>query len=239
MGGQEAVEVASKMGTHVLVKHCRDMAQSAASVTNEHAGREYYPATVLLLSGVPLSNAEVYKAAEKDKSMAWMGSTLVVVQIADNDMSMAHVGDSRVYLLRQKELKQLTNDHSLVMEQVRLGMLSREDAESSKIGNVMLRALCAEPDVEVDLDEVWLQVEDTVLLCSDGLTRTVSDNDIARILNSYKDPQHAVNQLVVAAIENGGEDNITVIVIRTLPSKTYWLKKLAGIFQKGDGKWLN
>lgn len=239
MGGQAAGEVASKMGADILLKHCRDMDHNEERGTDENTGSVYSQVTARLADGVRMSNAAVFEAGNNDMTLTGMGSTVVAVQIADNVMSLAHVGDSRVYHLRQEELKQLTNDHSLVMEQVRLGMLSKEEAENSEIGNVILRALGAEPFVEVDLDEVWLQAEDTILLCSDGLTRMVSDEEIARILTSWKDPQLAANQLVEAANENGGEDNVTVIVVRLLPSKTGWLYKLTGIFKRGDGKWRN
>lgn len=239
MGGQAAGEVASKMGADILLKHCRDMDHIKDHGTDEITGRVYSPATARLARGVQKSNAAVFEAGNNDMTLAGMGSTVVAVQINDNVMSLAHVGDSRVYQLRQEKLKQLTNDHSLVMEQVRLGMLSKEEVENSEMGNVILRALGAEPFVEVDLEEVWLQAGDTILLCSDGLSRMVPDEQIAQILVSNKDPQQAANQLVEAAINNGGEDNVTVIVIRLLTSKTGWLKKLAGIFQRGDGKWQN
>src|SRR5262249_27758555 len=144
----------------------------------------------------------------------------VAVLVSGNVMSVAHVGDSRVYLFRNGELRQLTEDHSLVREQVRQGLMSPEQAERSELSNVILRALGAEPTVQADVDEVWVGAADQVLLCSDGLTRMVSDAEIARVLSTSPTAQGAADSLVELANEKGGEDNTTVIVARLLPPAT-------------------
>ena len=153
-------------------------------------------------------------------------------------MSMAHVGDSRVYLFRNGELRQLTEDHSLVREQVRQGLISAEEAERSELANVILRALGAEPDVIADLDELWVGAKDQILLCSDGLTRMVPDAQIAKVLAADQTPQEAADRLVELANENGGEDNTTVIVARMLPPATGWRRWLR-FFKGGNRAWPN
>jgi len=137
------------------------------------------------------------------------------------------------YLLRNGELRQLTEDHSLVREQVRQGLISAEEAERSELSNVILRALGAEPTVLPDLDEVWVGAKDQILLCSDGLTRMVPDAQIAKVLDSNQTPQEAADGLVELANANGGEDNTTVIVARLLPPLTGW-KRWMRIFRGGD-----
>src|SRR3989304_2379651 len=156
-----------------------------------------------------------------------MGSAVVAAKDTGNVLSIAHVGDSRIYRFHGGELRQLTQDHSLVMEQVRKGLISLEEAEQSELANVIVRALGAEPTVEVDLDELWLHEGDQVLLCSDGLTRMASDTQIAQVLSEPWTAQQACERLVEVANENGGEDNVTVIVVRfrALPARSLGKKK--------------
>ena len=240
MGGQAAGEVASKLGADVLLEHCRQAAKNPHLGMMEGYQEEFSRATNRLASGIRLSNQAIHEAAGQQNSTAGMGSTVVAAQVTDNVLSVAHVGDSRAYLFRNGELRQLTRDHSLVMEQVRKGLISREEAEQSEMANVILRALGAEPTVQVDLDEVWLAEGDQVLLCSDGLTRMVSDTLIAQVLAEASSPQQASDRLVEVANENGGEDNVTVIVAYVQPSPrvSVW-KKLARLFLGGDRVWPN
>jgi len=134
--------------------------------------------------------------------------------VDDAKLSIAHVGDSRAYLLRSGNLQQLTNDHSLVAEQVRRGLITPQQAEESEMQSVLLRALGAHPDVEVDVDEVAVVPNDVLLLCSDGLTRMVTEPEIAGTLQAETNPASAAQKLIELANGNGGLDNITVIVAR-------------------------
>ncbi|HWP84422.1 MAG TPA: Stp1/IreP family PP2C-type Ser/Thr phosphatase [Terriglobia bacterium] len=238
MGGQAAGEVASRMGAELILEHCRQ-AQRNPDLELEGPGLEdFSPQTNRLLSGIRLSNKAIYEAASASPATSGMGSTVVAVQIDGNLMSLAHVGDSRVYLFRNGNLRQLTEDHSLVREHVRQGLMSSEEAQQSELSNVILRALGAEPSVVADLDEIWVGVGDEVLLCSDGLTRMVPDEQIARFLSGRHTAQEAADGLVELANQNGGEDNITVILIRLLPPVRGWRRWLQ-FFRGGNRTWLN
>lgn len=158
-----------------------------------------------------------------------MGATVVAVRLADERMSVAHVGDSRIYRLRAGEFEQLTQDHSFVAEQVRKGKMTEEEAASSAMQNVLVRALGIDPTVEVDVSEELVLEGDTVLLCSDGLSRELSDDQITSVLREYDDAQRAASRLVDLAKQAGGGDNVTVIVLRHATKST-------GAFAR-IGKW--
>ena len=155
-----------------------------------------------------------------------MGATLTAGWINGSKLSLAHVGDSRAYLLRTGNLQQLTNDHSLVAEQVRRGIITPQQAEESEMQSVLLRALGAHPEVDVDLDEFDLFPRDVLLLCSDGLTRMVTEPEIAGNLQAETDPEKAAQKLVDLANERGGLDNVTVIVARLQDESKGWFSWL-------------
>jgi protein phosphatase len=159
-----------------------------------------------------------------------MGATVVALWLSGARMNLAHVGDSRAYRLRGGVLEQLTKDHSFVAEQVRRGTMTAQEARQSKLGNVLVRALGADREVDVDLDEQLVLYGDTLLLCSDGLTRELPDARIAEILGASEDAQEAADRLVDLANEAGGEDNISAIVVFLVP-------RLAGTFAR-IGRWL-
>jgi protein phosphatase len=141
-------------------------------------------------------------------------------------LSIAHVGDSRAYLLRGGGLQQLTSDHSLVAEQVRRGILTAAEAEESEMQSVLLRALGAQPEIEVDAEEHILFARDILLLCSDGLTRMVTEPEIAGTLQVEIDPTKAAERLIELANEGGGMDNVTVIVVRVGAESKGWFSWL-------------
>jgi serine/threonine protein phosphatase PrpC len=231
MGGQAAGEVASRMGVETILSHCRDHHRNS----REHLAGEYRdeltPQTNRLASSVRLANEAIYQHAMKDAATAGMGATVVAGQLQENILSIAHVGDSRIYLFRGRQLQQLTQDHSLVMEQVRQGLMSIEQAEESELANVILRALGAEPTVQVDVDELWVGAGDQILFCSDGLTRMVSEAEISAVLAQISNPQQAADRLVEMANEKGGIDNTTVIIVRLMPEPVSGWKKWLGLRQ--------
>ena len=240
MGGQAAGEVASKMGVDLVLEHVREAAKNPDLAMVGEYKQEFSRQTNRLASGIRLSNEAIHQTAEEKPSTSGMGSTIVAAQLTGNVLSITHVGDSRIYLLRNGELQQLTQDHSLVMEQVRQGLISLEEAEQSELANVIIRALGAEPDVVADMDELWVSEGDQILLCSDGLTRMVSDPAIAQILQETETAQQASDRLVEIANDNGGEDNVTVIVVRldAPPSLGRWKKLLKFLFG-GNRAWPN
>jgi len=157
-----------------------------------------------------------------------MGATIVAAWLNDRRMSLAHVGDSRAYLLRAGSLEQLTADHSLVAEHVRRGTMTPQEAENSQLQNILVRALGTQDQVEVDVDEQILLEGDTLLLCSDGLTHLVTDPEIASTLATFEPAQAAAERLVELANLYGGDDNVTVIVLRALPEPAGLVARLRG-----------
>jgi protein phosphatase len=238
MGGQAAGEVASKMAVETVVQHIREAGRNPQANWEGAYLEELSAPTNRLGSAIRLSNKAIFDAAASASSNNGMGCTVAAASILGNVMSVAHVGDSRIYLFRDGKLKQLTQDHSLVWEQVRQGLLTPQEAGESDMSNVILRALGAEPTVEVDLDEMWVGPGDQVLLCSDGLTRMVPDAEIAAVLAAAAEPQEAADKLVQLANEKGGEDNTTVIILRLLPSSSGW-KRLVRSLRGGDQEWRN
>ncbi len=214
MGGQASGEVASSLATEAVIAHCRE---AEANPSLPLAGKPIEGvsgASNRLASAIQLANRAVYESAQQDERRRGMGATIVAVRFFDQRMSVAHVGDSRAYRLRGGELEQLTQDHSFVAEQVRQGMLTEQEAGTSTLQSVLLRAVGIEPEVEVAVEEELVMEGDTVLLCSDGLTRELSDAQIAAILEGTGDTQEAADRLVDAANRAGGGDNITVVVLR-------------------------
>ncbi len=168
-----------------------------------------------------------------------MGSTIVSVLFKDDFISVAHVGDSRIYLLRNGELQQLTNDHSLVMEQVRRGMITREEAEKSEMQNIIIRALGPEEKVEPDLDDLMAQEGDLLLLATDGLTKLVNDAKIRDTLMAAPSLERACDELITAAKGAGGDDNVTCVLLRI--QRRPWYRQLFNWFASGGGEdqWQN
>jgi protein phosphatase len=147
------------------------------------------------------------------------------------------VGDSRIYLIRQGEIQQLTQDHSLVMEQVRLGYITREQAEHSELQNVILRALGTEADVEPEVEDLVAIPGDTLLMTSDGLTRHVHDDEILATISNANSLQQACSALVETAKQRGGDDNITCLLLRVVEQP--WYKRFLSKLFPGGPQWQN
>jgi PPM family protein phosphatase len=228
MGGQAHGEVASAIAIETIVEHCRESRNDPDITLFGSSRPDLCEHTNRLMSAVRMANRKIFDAATQNPAQDGMGATLVAAWLDDRRMSVVHVGDSRAYLLRGGSLEQLTADHSLVAEHVRRGTMTRQEAETSQLQNILVRALGTQDQVEVDADEQMLLEGDTVLLCSDGLTHMVSDPEIASILSTTEPAQAAADRLVELANENGGLDNVTVIVIRALPEAVGLLAKLRG-----------
>jgi len=163
---------------------------------------------------IRLANAELYAQAQANPAQHGMGTTLTAVVIQGDRAYLAHVGDSRLYRVRGGKPEQLTQDHSWVADQVRAGVLSPDQAEVHPQRNVITRALATAPDVKVDHSDFDLQGGDALVLCSDGLSTEVGDNQIAALTTKAATAQEAVQRLIKLANDNGGEDNISVAVVR-------------------------
>ena len=163
---------------------------------------------------VDAANHSVHHSAEQDPARAGMGTTLVAMATRGNCAWVAHVGDSRCYRLRDSRLERLTHDHSLVDEQVRLGQLTQAQAETSPMRNVITRAVGTQDEVDADVIEFVVTPGDLYLLASDGLMREVDDERIAAILRASGELEETCAQLIEAANEAGGRDNITCVLVR-------------------------
>ena len=195
MGGAQAGELASGLAAAAL----RDD-------TNRTGGEQRVDDLI------QEANRRIYQRQSEDASASGMGTTMTVALVENGRVAIGHVGDSRAYLIRDRKLEQLTEDHSLVAELVRSGKLSPEEADSHPQRSVITRALGTDPDVDVDTFSVEAMAGDLFLLCSDGLTSMVDDETILReVERSRSDLQAAAKALVRAANKGGGEDNITVV----------------------------
>ena len=198
MGGAQAGEVASR---------------TAAEVFEQGAGDSGTPEEWLTRL-TQEANRRIHDLSRRDAARRGMGTTLTVAMLVDRDVSVAHVGDSRAYRLRDGELTQLTHDHSLVAELQRSGQLTAEAAEHHPQKSIITRALGPEPHVEVDAHTHAARDGDVYLLCSDGLTGMISDDEVSAILRGSATLEEAAEALIRAANQSGGKDNITVVLFR-------------------------
>jgi serine/threonine protein phosphatase PrpC len=226
MGGQAHGEVASKLAVQTIVTHCQQAENSRATPIFGEPQPDVSERTNRLTSAIHLANRKVYEAAAANAEQNGMGATIVAAWIEGQRLSLAHVGDSRAYLLRAGSLDQLTADHSLVAEKVRVGILTPQEADASELQSVLTRAVGTNATIQVDADEQMLLAGDSLLLCSDGLTRMVTDPEIASTLLTSTSAQEAADRLVELANENGGVDNVSVIVLRVLQKSEGVLERL-------------
>jgi serine/threonine protein phosphatase PrpC len=226
MGGEAHGEVASGLTVDVMRHHCLEGTNNPETPLFGDPIPNLPDRANRLASAVRLANRAIYESAQRHPSQKGMGATVVAFWMDEEQMSVAHVGDSRLYRMRQGQLEQITQDHSLVAEQVRRGILTQQQADTSQMQSVLIRALGIDPSVDVDAEEHPVLPGDTLVLCSDGLNRMVTDLDIGSILNTSLTAREAVDRLIELANENGGEDNITVIVLRVLEGSNGMLARL-------------
>lgn len=198
MGGHLAGDVASRMAIQTITEH-------------SSGGTDTGPDD--LARAMKNANSAIHDKASSDPSLHGMGTTCTLLLVGDSDIHIAHVGDSRAYLLRDGNLAQLTEDHTLVGRMVKEGRLKPEEAENHPQRSIITRALGVDENVEVDLINVSVEEGDKVLLCSDGLTSMIDVDSIRAALTNNDDPQTAVDTLIDLANEAGGEDNITAVLL--------------------------
>ena len=196
MGGHQGGEVASG--------GLRD------GLLRETAGKT--PSKECLQSAIEAVNLELWEQQEKDASLTGMGTTLTVLWPAGREMLIGHVGDSRAYLLRDGELKQVTSDHSMVADMVRRGVLTEEQAACHPMRNFITRAVGTEDTVEADIISMPRCAGDRWLICSDGLHGLVSRKELKRMMQT-ENPEEAANEMLEAALDNGGKDNISIVIL--------------------------
>ncbi|MCD7817735.1 MAG: Stp1/IreP family PP2C-type Ser/Thr phosphatase [Lachnospiraceae bacterium] len=197
MGGHNGGDLASRYTVESIIEYL-EQAQGERPIP-------------LLSEAIHYANDRVIEKASTDKSLEGMGTTVVAAVVEDEYLYVANVGDSRLYLIDQ-EIAQITRDHSLVEEMIRMGELQRKDARSHPDKNVITRAVGVKVPVRVDFFDVKLEAGDYILLCSDGLTNMVDDSEILQIVRKYGSPKEAAQHLVNEANKNGGKDNISVVL---------------------------
>lgn len=197
MGGHNAGDLASRYTVETMIRYIEN-------------AKEERP-VALLGQAIHTANEEVIRKAKTDISLEGMGTTVVAAAVCGEYLYVANVGDSRLYLI-DGEIEQITRDHSLVEEMIRVGELRREDARSHPDRNVITRAIGVRAPVKIDFFDVKLERGDKILLCSDGLTNMVEDYDILRIVRKSGSLKEAANKLVNEANKNGGRDNISVVL---------------------------
>ena len=234
MGGYNAGEVASGIAVAMLTTEMKQALdeyepQAISSSSGEPA------AVALIRENSAKANAAIYQTAKSQPQYAGMGTTLVVALFYDNRMTVGHIGDSRLYRLRQEEFEQMTRDHSLLQEQIDSGMISKEQARFSQNKNLVTRAVGIDPEVEPEIHTFKVMPGDIYLLCSDGLSDMVVDDDIHATLGTLQaNLPLAAKQLVQLANDNGGRDNISVILVRVLGDfsvPTGWFAKFKAWFR--------
>ena len=247
MGGQAAGEVASKIAVDVMLRYFREAHNGNGFLSHGFLSHGFHsdgnslvtpsPIARSLANALRLANERIFAAGESELGHLRMGSTAVAAVVRGHSLAIGHVGDSRIYLVRQGSIQQLTQDHSLVMEQVRMGFISREEASTSAMQNVILRALGAEPEVQPDVEDLIVMPGDTLLMTSDGLTRLVNDDEILEMIVGSSTLQQACNKLVQAARHNGGDDNITCLLLRIVEQP--WYKNILSKLFPGEQQWQN
>lgn len=199
MGGHRAGDFASKYSVETVVREIKGSVETKPFR--------------IIGKAIRVANEMIRKRAREDQALYGMGTTIVVASIEDHQLQVANVGDSRLYVLSQDGLRQVTRDHSLVEEMVRMGGMAPETARNHPDKNIITRAIGARDSIEVDFFTEELKYGDIVLMCSDGLTNMISDSEIEAILRYDASLEAKAHELVDRANENGGKDNIAVILI--------------------------
>ena len=217
MGGHSSGQIASEIGLKTLLK--------------SYYGDPNEDVSASLCSSLRMANSYIYDAGRMIVGREGMGTTCICLVLRDDDAYIGHVGDSRLYLIRGGEIRQVSEDHSWIAEQVRRGALTADEAQNSPFRNVITRSLGAAADVEPDVYQEKLQRDDVFVLCSDGLSGYVTDAEILEIAGSWS-PAMASLKLIDRANDNGGGDNITVLIVAVRdiakPGKQGRLKRLFG-----------
>lgn len=214
MGGYNAGEVASGMAITLLANNLTAiMPNCTPQDVHRETGKRV--AHKHLSEQIAAANEAIYQGAQSQPQYAGMGTTLVMAWFYDNLITVAHIGDSRLYRLRGEEFQQITRDHSLLQEQIDSGMITPEEAKYSQNKNLVTRALGVDPDVEADIHDYDVEPGDIYMLCSDGLNDMVEDEEIGMTLQMLSaNLPLAADQLIQMANDNGGKDNISVILVK-------------------------
>ncbi len=235
MGGYNAGEVASGIAVSVVATEiCQRLQETSPVERDEESGDEL--GVSLLRDNIRKANTSIYQAAQSQPQYSGMGTTIVAALFYDNSVVVGHVGDSRMYRLRDGVLETITRDHSLLQEQIDSGMISVEDARQSRNKNLVTRAVGIDAEVIPEIHVHEVQVGDIYLLCSDGLNDMVADEDIQSTLYAMQgNLPLAAEQLIQQANDNGGRDNVSVMLVKVKGEFAVprgWLAELLNWFGK-------
>ena len=213
MGGSNAGEIASALAVKAIHAHLAEAATNPDLPLIGPRDPTMSAAANRLASAIRAANEVIHRESWSRPDYEGMGTTVVAARLSGEMLAIAHVGDSRLYLVRDGILQALTTDHSWVAEQILKGVMTEEEAERSPRRNIVTRALGVDSSVEVELTEVPVKSGDLLLLCSDGLTRGVRPNEILQVLSGSEDLPTLSDRLIAMANEAGGDDNTTVVVV--------------------------
>jgi protein phosphatase len=218
MGGYKAGEVASGIAVRTVMSLVKEAVEREdLSIPDSETGLSR--PGILLRDAIHRANKIIYQTAKTQANCEGMGTTVVAGLFFDDKLTVAHVGDSRLYCLRGAEFRQVTQDHSLLQELVSRGFYTPEEAQRAAAKNYVTRALGVEPTVDVDVTEVPVSKDDLYLLCSDGLSDMVEDADIHLTISTFGgNLETLAKQLVLLSNENGGRDNVSIVAVRVLDS---------------------
>ena len=233
MGGYKAGEVASGITVRTVLGLLKEAVDREDLRINDGESGISRPG-ILLRDAIQRANKLIYQTARTQVNCEGMGTTVVAGLFFDDRLTIAHVGDSRLYRLRAGTLEQVTRDHSLLQELVSRGFYTPEEAQRAAAKNYVTRALGVEPVVEVEITEVPVEKDDVYLLCSDGLSDMVDDADIQLTINTFgANLETVARQLVQLSNDNGGRDNVSVVLVRVLdafPAQRGMIDRILGIF---------
>lgn len=218
MGGAKAGEIAGRIAAETVLKEVREHINQLFSKPTHAVEEKYSQAGRILYNALAKANSVILGIAEEQLECKGMGATTVATLFHDNRVSVAHVGDSRLYLLRNGMLRQITEDHTVIYELIKCGLYTREQAEESINKNIVTRAVGVTTDLRVDILEESALPDDIFMLCSDGLTDLVPDSAIQELLETGSKLNYTAQKLVDLAKKFGGNDNISLILIRVLKS---------------------
>jgi PPM family protein phosphatase len=233
MGGYKAGEVASGIAVRTVMSLLKDAVEREDLTLRDPESGLSRPG-ILLRDAITRANKIIYQTARTQANCEGMGTTVVAGLFFDDRLTIAHVGDSRLYRMRGSEFKQVTQDHSLMQELVARGFYTPEEAQRAAAKNYVTRALGVEPTVEVDVTEVPVQRDDLFLLCSDGLSDMVEDDDIQLTISTFgANLETLARQLVLLGNDNGGRDNISIVLVKALdsfPARRGLVDRILGLF---------
>ena len=233
MGGHKGGEVASALAVDTILSSLnKSLPEITAGETDSVTG--YSLESMAIERAIKEANTVIYNAAQSNSQYEGMGTTVVVLVFYDNRLTVAHVGDSRLYRLRDQQLEQMTRDHTLLQELVDRGLYTKEEAQQSLNKNLVTRAVGVNATVEVDLLEDFAVPDDTYLLCSDGLTDMINDGLIEDTILNYRDNLGRIaKELIHQAKQHGGKDNVSAILarpVKSFPANSGWFSKIIDIF---------